>query len=632
MSTIHKETKMKPDKLTVIILGSLLAAAHSFAAPIVVQSPDKELSASFEITDGTLTYAIAKGTTPLVSSSQIEIIPGAKMTLVEQSVSSNDSNWKPVWGQFSNIRDNHNQLSLSLTADGLPVTLQCRAFDAGVGFRFLLSEESKGKNLTFSSHTQLVDEQGYYFPQGERGVAGPLKRDELKKISVPLVVTQKDGGALALFESDIYSATGFEAMKFTFNQKSKSVISTSSTAASIGEGQLTPWRLLLVDDTIGDLTVNTVALNLAAPCALEDTSWIKPGKGLWDWRVHGYNNGEFVYGIDTRSYLRFIDFCAAQGIEYFTIDDHWYKTAKNGEMTVAPEVDINKVMSYAKEKGVKIKLYYDRRKGDFGDETLFTHYADLGASGMKYGFMGNKATFTRDALNAAAEQKMVINFHDSPVPMAGVERTLPNFISREYCHAQQDSRRAFTPETFLKTVMVNALIGPLDMANGNFGIKSINAGERKKGPKKKNSYISTVVSEVARTLVTYTGLITLPDAPEEYLKKADLFEFLKLMPTTWDDTQVLSAAIGKHITIARRTGETWFVGSVNDQKASALDISLDFLETGKSYQAKIYQDSPDAHGVKNPEAYEIKTMTVKKGDTIPAKMAVGGGHAIILTP
>ena len=209
-------------------------------------------------------------------------------------------------------------------------------------------------------------------------------------------------------------------------------------------------------------------------------------------------------------------------------------------------------MAYAKEKGVAIMLYYDRRKGDFGDETLFSHYAKLGAAGMKYGFMGNKAKFTRDAIDAAAENKMLINFHDGPVPMAGVERTMPNLICREYCHGQQDSRSAFTPETFLKMALVSNLSGPLDMSNGNFGINSINAGEREKGPKKKNSYISTVTSEVARNLVIYAGLVTLPDAPEEYENKMDLFEFLKQMPSTWDESRVPNSEIGKFITVARR--------------------------------------------------------------------------------
>lgn len=616
--------------LTRITIGSAMALSSLLAAPVEVESPDGKISASFEITDGALHYSISKSDQQLVGSSKIEIIDDAEMALVGESTSENDSTWEPVWGQFSSIRDHHHQLTISLTANGMPVELLCRAFDTGVGFRFVLPAESKGKELTFSAGLDVVNAAGCYFPQGERGVAGPVDWKKLKKVSIPVLVEQKEGGALGFLESDLYSAGGFGSMAATVNEKS-GIVFTSSTISS-GEGQLTPWRLILIDDNIGDFAVSTVALNLASPSTLEDTSWIKPGKGLWDWRVHGYDNGDFKYGIDTRSYLRYIDFCSEQGIEYFTVDDHWFKSAKDGKMEVSPEVDIEKVMAYAKEKGVKIMLYYDRKKGDFGDETLFSYYAGLGASGMKYGFMGNRADFTRNAIDSAAENKLLINFHDGPVPMAGVERTMPNLISREFCHGQQDSRTAFTPETFLKMAMVNTLAGPLDMSNGNFGINSINAGEREKGPRKKNTYISTVVSEVARCLVIYSGLVTLPDAPEEYLKKIDLFEFLKLMPSTWDESLILNSEIGKYITTARRSGDSWFVASVNDQSERVLDVKLDFLEEGKTYEVTLFQDAPDSHGVKNPEVYEIETTTAKKGDVIPAKMAVGGGHAMILKP
>ena len=617
-------------KYAVLLTGSLVAVAQLMAVPATVQSPDGQISASFEVKDQVLLYSVSKHGAPIVGESKLEIFAGAKMALVDQSTRENDTNWEPTWGQFSTIRDHHNELTLELKAGGLPVTLLCRVFDSGVGVRFVLSEESKNRPLTFYAAYSLAENEGdYYYPKGEQGVAGPTGRDDLRGVKVPLVLERKDGVTVAVLESDIYSATGFGAAKMHYNQDLQALVSTNK-AKSEGAGQFTPWSVILIGDTIGDLTVSTVALNLAAPCILEDTSWIKPGKGLWDWRVHGYKAGDFVYGINTESCMRFIEFCSEQGIEYFTLDDHWFKSAMNGKMIVSPEVDIEKIMTYAKEKGVMVKLYYDRKKGNFGDEMLFSHYSGLGASGMKYGFMGNNPNFTRSAIEAAAKYKMVINFHDGPVPMTGIERTLPNLISREYCHAQQDSRRAYTPETFLKMVMVNALIGPLDMANGNFGINSINAGDREKGPRKKNSYISTVTSEVARTLVVYSGLITLPDAPEEYLKKGDLFEFLKRMPATWDDTQVLDANITNYISIARRSGDTWFVGSVNDQSERTLEVALDFLDADKAYIATLYQDTPDAHGLKNPEVYEIKTKTVKHGDVIKAKMAIGGGHAMII--
>lgn len=613
--------------LTAIFVG-MLAAANSMAAPIVVLSPGGQLEVALEVKEGALYYSLKRGETSLVAPSKIEVFAGAEMTINDHAVHDTDSSWTPVYGQFASIRDRHRELKLSLTADGLPVQLLCRVFDTGLGFRFVLSKTPAGKKIAFTSEHKVTEEAAHY--AGARGGSVDLS-SKPNRIPVPLVTEREDGLHVALLESDLYSTAPFESMRIRYAKAAQSLVAVSSTT-STGEQQSTPWRVILVGKTAGDLTTNTVALNLAAPCKLQDASWIQPGKGMWDWRIHGYDNGEFVYGIDTRSYLHLIDFCAEQRLEYFTVDDFWFESAGDGKMTVSPNVDIAKVMDYAESKGVMIMLYYDRKKGDFGDETLFDHYAKLGATGMKYGFMGNNSTFTRNALDASAELNMLINFHDGPVPMTGAERTMPNLISREYCHAQQDSRSAFTPETFLRMAMVSSLCGPLDMANGNFGINSINRGERKKGPRKKNSYISTVVSEVARTLVIYTGLITLPDAPEEYLKKADLFGFLKQMPATWDDTRVPHSKIGEYITVARQSGDVWFVGSVNNQSPRTLEISLDFLEPETNYEATLYHDARDAHGVTNPEAYVIETTTVKRGDVMQARMAVGGGHAMMLRP
>lgn len=610
--------------LTGLLIAELEASDHTAA----VTSPDGRVELSLDIQNGLLSYSIKRDQTPIVAPSRLEIIAGAKATLTGQTSRSNDTSWSPVYGQFSTIGDRHEETTLALTVDGVPVKLQLRAFDTGVGFRFTLPEGSHEKEIAYFNELRLPEVASFY--SGQRGhKIKDVTRG--KRVNVPLVARRHDGLHIGFLESDLYSAAGFELMQMRYDQKAQTLIAASSNKSAKVD-QVTPWRVIMIGDTPGDLTVNTIALNLAAPCKLKDTSWIKPGKGLWDWRIHGYDNGEFKYDINTRSYLRLIDFCAENGIEYFTVDDFWFTKAGEGKMEVSPEVDIERVIRYAQDKGVMIMLYYDRKKGDFGDQTLFKHYAQLKASGMKYGFMGNKAEFTRNAIDAAAQNRLLINFHDGPVPMAGVERTMPNLITREYCHGQQDSRKAFTPETFLQMAMVAGLSGPLDMSNGNFGIGSINAGERKKGPKKKNSYIATVVSEVARNLVIYTGLVTLPDAPEEYRKKGDLFEFLKAMPATWDDTRVPHSEIGGFICVARRSGSDWFVGSVNNQTQRTLPVKLDFLQPNKKYRATIFQDTKDSHGVKNPEAYRITTRTVTAEDVIDATMAVGGGHAMILRP
>jgi alpha-glucosidase len=610
-----------------IMMAVALTAGCLRAAPVVVKSPDGTVSVSFEEKGGALFYAVQRNDQPVVDESRVEVFSGAEMKIVNQTMAENDSTWEPVWGQFSEIRDHYNQLTLELKAGDIPVKLLCRVFDEGLGFRFILSEQTQGKKIGFSSEFDVVGGDTYYW--GERGsVITDLST--AKRISPPFVTEKRDGTAVAFLESDLYSAAGFESMKMAVNGAGK-VVGTSGTVSN-GQGHFTTWRVIIWGESAAALMVNNVVLNLAAPCKIKDTSWIKPGRGLWDWRVHGYDNGDFKYDINTKSFLRYIDFCADQGIEYFTIDDFWFTSAANGKMEVSPEVDIEGVMKYAKEKGVKIMLYYDRNKGDFGDETLFEYYSELGAAGMKYGFMGNKAEFTRNAINKAAENKLLINFHDGPCPMAGVERTMPNLITREFCHGQQDSRRAFSPESFLKMAVVSSLVGPLDQSNGNFGLGSINAGERKKGPKQTNSYVSTVVSECARCLVIPTGLVTLPDAPEEYLKKADLFEFLKQMPATWDESRVLSSKTGEYISVARRTGDTWFVGTVNNETKRSLEIPLNFLNAGESYAVTLFEDTSATHGMKNAEAYAVKTKTVKQGGVIQANMAVGGGHAMILRP
>ncbi len=304
-----------------------------------------------------------------------------------------------------------------------------------------------------------------------------------------------------------------------------------------------------------------------------------------------------------------------------------------GKIYHSKKLDLDQIIEYAQLKGVKLILYYDRKKGVYGDEELFDYYRSLDMYGIKYGFMYNNAEFTRKAIELSAQSNLLIDFHDAPVPMTGVERTSPNAISREYCHAQQDSRRAFTPEAFIKMAMINSLQGPLDMNNGNFDIVGINSGERQKSPRIPHSYLTTVVSEMARTLIIHSGLVCIPDAPEAYSAKMDLFDFIKMMPVgEWDESIVLGAKMGEHITTARRCGDDWFIGSVIDTKGGVLPIALDLLDEEVEYIATLYEDGSNADCKSNPESYEVRKISVKQGDVIDAVLAPGGGHCIYITP
>ncbi|MDF7800828.1 glycoside hydrolase family 97 catalytic domain-containing protein [Pontiellaceae bacterium B1224] len=625
-----------------LIMG--LAVSGVFAADYTVKSPDGQAVVKLTCSDSALSYALSWKGEELINSSALSILDNPDYQMLDTATQTIDETWKPVWGSFSEVRDHANQLTLKLKVSGVSVELICQVYNDGVGIRFTAPAQSglAGKSFTHRIDYQAADAfNAYSGMPGSSIPPGPTRSTDLEKGSVkkkakaaalPYMMQLDNGPWVALLESDLYSAELFNAARFTVKPQT-SILQNVAGFKPTDSGFITPWKVILFADEPGDFLINMVTLNLAAPCEIEDTSWIKPGKGLWDWRIHGYDNGDFEYGINTKSYLRQIDFCAANNIEYLTVDDFWFVKATHGKMDISPEVDIEKVVQYAKSKGVEIQLYYDEHKGKFGDDLIFKYYADLGVVGMKYGFRGNKAPFTRMAIREAANEKIAIFFHDGPTPMVGVERTMPNMISREYGHGQQDARKVFLPSTFIKMAMINGLTGPLDISNGNFGINSINAGERQKGPKIKNSYITTVVSEVARCLIINSGLVTLPDAPEEYEKKADLFSFLAQMPATWDETQVPYSKMAEYLTVVRRSGDTWFVGSVNaEDQARDLQIELDFLKPGVQYEVTLFEDTEKTDGKTNPEAYQISKQTLKSTDVVTAKMALGGGHAMILRP
>ncbi|WP_200978881.1 glycoside hydrolase family 97 protein [Echinicola sp. 20G] len=607
-----------------------------------IVSPNKELSLDIKLVENKLNYRIDQNGEERIGFSELEIFSNGNVSILGAEEIEKDDKWNPVWGQQSNIRDHFRELQLAVDFDGVRGKLLARVYDQGVAFRVVLDEGEKPTEGIFKLTYNFALESNYFFPKGETEPVGPvdfegvndiLEQKKGKNISVPLVVESSGKSFIALLESDLFASQGIDPMHLGIADTKGKFESVNKVALNENEWT-SPWRVILLGTSAGDLVTSTVPVNLATPSKLENTDWIKPGKTLWDWRVHGYTAPDgFVYNINTESYFRFIDFAAEKGIEYFLIDDSWYKHASAGHFELSDKLDLEKVIDYAAEKEVDLMLYYDRRHGEYGDDALFPYYKSLGMKGIKYGFMGSDVEFTRGAIQKSAESKLLIDFHDGPVPFTGIRRTYPNAITREYCHAQQDSRRAFTPESFIKMALINAITGPLDMNNGNFDLTGINNGLRQKGPREKHSYLSTVASEAARTLIVFSGLVCIPDAPEAYDAKSDLFEFIQKLPVgKWDESRVLHSSIGEYISTARRQGNEWFIGSVYNQQGGTLEIILDFLEAGQEYEVTFYEDTEETHCKTNPEAYQVRKGTVKKGDIIKAVMAPGGGHCMWIRP
>ena len=624
----------------------LIGVSYSISSKkLRITSPDKKIELNVLMVNDQLSYEINWSGKKMIDLSELSIFSGNKIKILNSKINEQDNKWETVWGQFSKIRNNYRELEVDIISNKVKGKLLARVFNNGIGFRFILEEGKKNSKTNFFCEYNLSPNCYLYAHLDENEPLGPINFTNLCKktettskekhtqLSPPLVVENSSGTFMAILESDLYSTTGFQAMKFCVNTKKNNVFSNSEVKLT-NDQLITPWRVILFGKSAGELVVNTTPINLAAPCKIKDTDWIKPGLTLWDWRVHGYTAEDgFTYGINTASYKRFIDFAADNDINYFLIDDAWYKKVSKGYFELSDKLDLESIRDYAKDKAVDLMLYYDRRHGQYGDNELFKYYSSLNMKGIKYGFMGEKVPFTKNAIGLSAKSKLLIDFHDRPVPYTGVRRTMPNAITREYCHAQQDSRKVFTPETFLKMALINAITGPLDMNNGNFDITGINSGKRKKGPRKSNTYITTVTSEAARILIIFSGLVCLPDAPEAYAAKKDLFEFIKNQPVgKWDESRILNSKIGEYITTARRKEKEWFIGSVISQKGGQLSINLDFLEKGLIYQATLYEDTDKTHCITNPESYQVRKIKVKRGDIINAKLAPGGGHCIWIKP
>lgn len=469
-----------------------------------------------------------------------------------------------------------------------------------------------------------------YSPNGEYEPLGPLSLSIKKKLNTPIIY-ECDNWILGIHEAGLYNYSQL----FVLVENNK--IELLPDVSLVDKEENLPWRVFFIGKNIADIHNKKSIYYGLNENSIGDFSWVKPGIAVWDWRVIGGTYSNYTYSNDKASLKRYIDFAAEQGLPYYQMDAAWNFTTD--PITFFKEYGIQEIIEYAKTKNVGVWMYYDNtyvKNGvpevDF--ETIASTYAAWGAVGIKYGFLNGKDTTyisqskvseTERIINIAAKNKLMIIFHDNPIPFSGLERTYPNYVNREYCHSQMDRRTSFTPASFVKMVCVNMLAGFMDQTNGTFDIDN---KTRKYGPK--NDYNSTVSAEVARFFITYSGTYAmLLDAPEAYKVKLDLFEFIKSLPDKWDETRYLEMDFDSHVSVARKKNDTWFVGTVYNEKGGRHMLNLDFLQDGL-YEMTLFADAENSHFMTNKEMYKVSKKIVKAGEKVNIYVAPGGGFSVIL--
>lgn len=609
----------------------------------ILQSPDGEIGGIVTDDNQTMKFSLTyKGGIILEKSvlglmvDSVNLTEGITVLGIEQS--SFNETWETVNGKNKEAVNHYNEYIFKCLKSGtVPIhfNIVFRCYDNGVAFRYVIHKQENIDSLKVNDDLTVLNFAGdftFWAANAEHHNLGPLKRSETKldKIFTPLVLKTNKHVYVAIHEAATVDLAPFYLKTGTAENSLEFILNTS-----VGKTPLeTSWRTLMLGDKPGDLVESDLLTNLNPPCKIEDTSWIKPGKSMWDWRVWGYMADDgFEYGLNTISHKRFIDFAAQNNIQYLLIDADWYgdEFSEDSNPTSAREgVNIEECMAYANGKGVGIILYLnDVGAKRFGLERVLKQFSEWGAVGVKYGFMKGKeqekVLHTRKVVELCAKYKLMVDFHDSPIPPSGDRRTWPNMVTKEYCHAQADAKRSYFPETAVTAPFINMIAGPLDMTNGWFDLNSAHSRERVF-----QEIPGTVVAEVAKLIVVYSGWNVLPDSPEEYLKKDDLFDCIRKMPAQFDSFKVLDGEIGEFIVVARQSGSNWFVGALTNRDSRTVNVNFSFLPEGQEYVATFYEDAKETHFRKNKEAYQIREIEVDATTKTLIQLAPGGGHAMFI--
>jgi alpha-glucosidase len=616
--------------------------AYGTAKAIITKSPDHRLTLSVTLSKGKAHYSFTAGTTLLISSSAMGLdfapggsIPAAGWTVGSVARKSIDSVWKPVWGKCASVRDHYNETTIGLRGPGAPfdkLLLVIRAYDDGVAFRYEIPADAKGSEAACEKELTEIDFAGNYtcwFYNGEHANLGPNQLTGVDGRRDPVMtVRANDHAYMAVTEAELRTGSPI----ILNSKKDETSFAIVSSPGTVGPGYKSSWRVILYGSAPGVLVdSHVVQLLNPPPAAGSDFSWVKPGLAVWDWRINGARVDGFEYKMDYPTWIRMVDFASKNGIPYLLLDAGWYgpEFQKGSNPFLNPKVrDVKRLIDYAAGKDVRVWLYLNDVAGrTYPIEKVLGQFEQWGVAGIKYGFMrgsmADKNIRTRMITRLCAANHLMCDFHDGPVIPYGQMRSWPNAVTREYCHAQLDAHRVFQPKTFVTSVFVNMLAGPLDMDNGVFGLQTNRRDNSQKVP-------STLVSEAARTLIVFSGLTVIPDIPESYEKYPALLSFISAEKMPWKQSKTLAGEIGKYIVMARQSSDgTWLVGAATDESARGLDIPLHFLGTG-SYEATVIQDGDKADYLTHRFAHKVSRLEVHASDSVHVRLMPGGGACLII--
>jgi alpha-glucosidase len=568
--------------------------------------------------------------------------PGMRSTAT-QSVSVDESYTIPV-GKTSTVRDHYNSARTDFEdPSGRKLTIEVRVFDDGVGFRYLVPDQPSLKQVRIArENTEFCyTKDATTYPLILEGFQSSWEHDWL--IGMPMLAEEPGIGWVAITEADIDNYAGMYLRKGEGRNCVRAELSprvdNPKVAVETATPFSTPWRVLMIGDEPGRLIESNIVLNLNPPSKIANTSWIRAGKSAWDWwSGEAAPSVSFKTGMNTATMKHYIDFASDSGFPYMLIDAGWAFDPGSGEYNytrvditrVATEVDMPELLRYAKQKNVRLWLWAHWSSVDKYMNQAFPLFEQWGIAGVKIDFMNRDdqqmVDFYHRVVETAAAHHLMIDFHGAYKP-DGLRRTYPNLITREGVMGKEylkwSARTTPTHNTTLP--FTRMLAGPMDYTPGAFGNSNReNFVARNLMP----MGMGTRAHELALFVVFESPFEMVADYPEHY-QGQEAFNFVKQVPATWDEVRVLGGRPMENITLGRRSGNDWYVGSLTNWDERTVKVPLSFLGEGK-YEAEIYADAPDSATEATHTTFT--KQPVDRTTVLDVRMVSGGGNAIWIHP
>jgi alpha-glucosidase len=642
-------------------------------------SPDKSITVSIAFDgDGRPSYSVTRKGKQVIIDSRlgVQFTDVRKierhMELIDKTVTSSDTSWTQPYGEWKTIRDNHTQFVVRLreaTDLKREMDVTFRIFDDGVGFRYSFPNQPNLHHANISEElTQFAFAQGgtaWWKPafewNREEYLYNKTRLDAVGTAQTVMTLKLDDGTHVALHEAALIDYAAMNLARGEGNTL-RAVLTPGAGAPKVSRDApfATPWRTIALADDAAGLYMNHMILNLNEPNKLGDVSWVRPSKfvGVWWSMIKGdwtWATGP-KHGATTANVKKYIDFAAANGIPGVLVegwnvgwDGDWFGNGNAMQFDrPTPDFDTAELTRYAKAKGVHL-IGHNETGGAVShyDEQLdraFRYAADHGIPVVKTGYVTDAGQIERvdpdgsthrewhegqwmsnhylRVVKTAAKYKVSIDSHE-PIKDTGLRRTYPNWMSREGGRGMEynawESKNP--PEHEANMFFTQWLGGPMDFTPGVLSLTGANG----------SAILSTEAKQLALYVVIYSPVQMAADTPENYAKHMAAFQFIKDVAVDWSDTHVLNGEIGDYVTVARkdRASDDWYLGSITNETARELDISLDFLDAGRSYTAEIYRDGAGAdYRTEARHAITIERKAVKKGDTLKLALAPGGGEAV----